>query len=397
MNESLFQRTLLAIQKQPIVDLHTHLFASNFSSHCLWGVDELLGYHYLTAEFLRAQPQITPEQFYSWPQSKRSNEIWKALFVDRAPVSEATAGVATVLSALGLNPHATSLNEARAHDRDTNASSQIDRVLALSGVSKLCMTNDPHDPDEIRHWLDGSFSDNRFIPVLRLDQILKRGDDKGDKSPSAIRAFMEKWIGIMNPAYMAISLPPDFTYPGRSPEAAFISDCVVPIAQKFNLPFAMMIGVKRAVNAKLLAAGDASGRADVSSVQYLADQFPDVNFLVTTLARENAHEVAILARKFTNVKPFGCWWFLNNPSIIEEITDFRLEMLGTDMVPQHSDARILEQLLYKWRHSRHIIATSLSKRYDALERNGYKVTDAQIARDAHALLAGNAELWINRP
>lgn len=171
----------------------------------------------------------------------------------------------------------------------------------------------------------------------------------------------------------------------------------MPIAQKFNLPFAMMIGVKRAVNAKLLAAGDASGRADVSSVQYLADQFPDVNFLVTTLARENAHEVAILARKFTNVKPFGCWWFLNNPSIIEEITDFRLEMLGTDMVPQHSDARILEQLLYKWRHSRHIIATSLSKRYDALERNGYKVTDAQIARDAHALLAGNAELWINRP
>ncbi|HLO97864.1 MAG TPA: hypothetical protein VK171_04645, partial [Fimbriimonas sp.] len=371
MNGSNFQRTLKAIQSQPVVDLHTHLFASNFTSHCLWGVDELLGYHYLTAEFLRARPEITPETFYSWPQIKRSDEIWSTLFVDRAPVSEATAGVATVLAALGLDPHATTLTEARTHDGDTGAAKQIDRVLALSGVSKLCMTNDPHDADETRNWLDGTFQDDRFIPVLRLDQILKKGDENGDKSPAAIRAFMEKWIGIMKPAYMAISLPPDFTYPGRSPAALFISDCVMPIAQNFGLPFAMMIGVKRAVNARLLAAGDASGRADVSSIQYLATQFPSVNFLVTTLARENAHEVAILARKFTNIKPFGCWWFLNNPSIIEEITDFRLEMLGTDMVPQHSDARILEQLLYKWRHSRHIIATSLSKRYDALERNGY--------------------------
>ena len=27
-----------------------------------------------------------------------------------------------------------------------------------------------------------------------------------------------------------------------------------------------------------------------------------------------------IARKFANLMPFGCWWFLNNPSIIAEIT-----------------------------------------------------------------------------
>jgi hypothetical protein len=26
--------------------------------------------------------------------------------------------------------------------------------------------------------------------------------------------------------------------------------------------------------------------------------------------------------------PFGCWWFLNNPSLVEEITRERIEMLG---------------------------------------------------------------------
>ena len=49
--------------------------------------------------------------------------------------------------------------------------------------------------------------------------------------------------------------------------------------------------------------------------------------------------------------PFGCWWFLNNPSIVEEITRERLELPGTTFIPQHSDARVLEQVIYKWRNT----------------------------------------------
>ena len=39
----------------------------------------------------------------------------------------------------------------------------------------------------------------------------------------------------------------------------------------------------------------------------------------------------------------GCWWFVNNPSLIDEITRMRMELLGTSFIPQHSDARILDQ------------------------------------------------------
>jgi hypothetical protein len=30
---------------------------------------------------------------------------------------------------------------------------------------------------------------------------------------------------------------------------------------------------------------------------------------------------------------FGCWWFLNNPSLIEEIERMRMELLGVSFIP----------------------------------------------------------------
>ena len=86
---------------------------------------------------------------------------------------------------------------------------------------------------------------------------------------------------------------------------------------------------------------------------------PEIRFLVTFLARENQHELCVAARKFSNLMPFGCWWFLNNPSIVSEITRERFELLGQSFIPQHSDARVLEQLIYKWKHARKQIIDAL--------------------------------------
>ena len=35
-------------------------------------------------------------------------------------------------------------------------------------------------------------------------------------------------------------------------------------------------------------------------------------------------------------------------------------MLGTSFIPQHSDARVLEQLIYKWRNTRRTLAPILA-------------------------------------
>ena len=86
-----------------------------------------------------------------------------------------------------------------------------------------------------------------------------------------------------------------------------------------------------------------------------------------------------------------------NPSIIEEITEERVELLGTSFVPQHSDARVLDQLVYKWAHSRRRIADVLYRSYDALARDGRPATRAEIERDAARLFSENFNEWVGLP
>ena len=119
----------------------------------------------------------------------------------------------------------------------------------------------------------------------------------------------------MNPKYMAVSLPPDFQYPDDGVLGRLFDNCILPISREFNVPFALMIGVKRAVNPQLQMAGDGSGKADLTSLETLLRENPDNKFLVTLLSRENQHELCVIGRKFKNLMIFGCWWFMNNPSV----------------------------------------------------------------------------------
>jgi hypothetical protein len=113
------------------------------------------------------------------------------------------------------------------------------------------------------------------------------------------------------------------------------------------------------------------------------------------LSRENQHELCVYARKFSNLMPFGCWWFLNNESIVQEITRERLEMLGTSFIPQHSDARILEQILYKWRNTRRTFAPLLARTYRLLAEDGRPITREDVDRDVTRLFRGNFQRWTN--
>jgi hypothetical protein len=149
------------------------------------------------------------------------------------------------------------------------------------------------------------------------------------------------------------------------------------------------------VNPDLGDAGDMLGRADIGSLTDLLRAFPQNRFFVTMLARENQHELAVAARKFGNLMVFGCWWFVNNPSLIDEITRMRMELLGTSFIPQHSDARVLDQLIYKWDHSRAVIADVLVDKYADLVAAGWRVTCSAIERDVRHLLRDNFEAFLN--
>jgi len=203
------------------------------------------------------------------------------------------------------------------------------------------------------------------------------------KTVDEVRRFLVHWLDKMRAVYVAMSLPPEFRYPTPRirPATGFIRECLMPVLAEKGKPWAMMIGARLRVNPGLREGGDATGIADVMSVVNLCHDFPQNKFMVTMLARGKSARMAAAGRKFGNLLPFGCWWFLNNPSLVEEITRMRLELLGTMFVPQHSDARVLDQLIYKWEHSRRVIAKVLVDKYVDLTLSGYTVTAKHVQRD----------------
>ncbi|CAB9528763.1 expressed unknown protein [Seminavis robusta] len=328
-----------------------------------------------------------------------------------------------------------------------------ERVFAQSGVQYAVMTNIPFDTNEAQHWRpERKDYSERYRSALRVDPLLS-GDratiEKALKTSGyevtleGARQYLRDWCDTMKPEYMMASTPHDFVLregslagvkkTGVNEEAmkqpfAFVdqtnnmADCVVncdgaeddsptvldensdflsevlmKVCEERNLPVALKIGAHRGVNKQLQSAGDGVvAFADAGVLSRLCSRFPKVLFLATFLSRNNQHEAAVLASKFRNLHIYGCWWFCNNPSIIREITQMRVEMLGTAFTAQHSDARVLDQLLYKWPHSRAMIANVLAEEYAKLDVSGWTPTRGEIRRDISRLFGGSYEEFLTK-
>ena len=404
--EELRAEVEIVVNSTPVMDAHTHLFPPEFNELCLYGIDELLTYHYLTAETFRSA-RIPYEQFWAMSKTEQADLVWKTLFVDNTPTSEAAQGIISVLDAFGLDTRAQDLKEARAFFNSQPLAEHIDHVFDIARVSGVVMTNDPLDQAEAR--LLKPKMDQRFRSSLRLDRLINNwekarralaregvliSEELQPGDVGAIRRFLDENIQRINPVYMAVSLPADFRFPADDVRDRLLREVILPAAKEHELTLTLMVGVRRGVNPNLREAGDGLGRADVTAIERLCAEYPDVRFLVTFLSRENQHELCVAARKFNNLMPFGCWWFLNNPSIVSEITRERLELLGPSFIPQHSDARVLEQLIYKWKHARKQIAEALYISYEQLLYNGRAVTREEISRDVSRMFSGNFNEWI---
>jgi hypothetical protein len=393
------------VARTPVFDIHTHLYDPAFKDLLLWGIDDLLTYHYLVAEVLRYS-RVSPAAFWTLPKARQAELVWEELFLKHSPVSEACSGVLTVLNRLGLDVRRRNLDSIRRWFARGKAEDHVTRCLELAGVERVCMTNSPFDELERPLWEQGFNRDPRFVAALRVDPLLvawpdtarrlarwgyRVGPEINRRTLDSVRRFLADWTRRLDARYLMVSLPPDFAYPGRTATTRLLEGAVLPHCREHGQAFALMLGVKRAVNPALQLAGDGVGRSDLVALERLCSGHPENRFLATVLSRENQHELCVLARKFGNLHPFGCWWFVNVPSLIEEITQLRLELLGTSFTPQHSDARVLDQLIYKWDHSRRIIARVLAGRYEALSAGGWEPTLSEIERDAHELLGGAFE------
>lgn len=396
------------VSSTPAYDIHTHLYDPAFGGLLLWGIDELLVYHYLVAEAFRWM-DLPYEKFHALSKTQQAEMIWGKLFIEHSPISEACRGVITSLNALGFDVRRRDLASLRQHYAKWKPEEFVTRVFDVANVRRVCMTNSPFDDLERPVWERGFTRDERFLAGLRIDPLLldwensvpklrswgyEVASDCSGRTYDEVRRFLADWTRRIGAQYCMISLPPDFTYPDEGITGRLMDHAIMPHGREHGQAFAMMIGVRRNVNPGLRLAGDSVGIADVAAVERLCAAYPDNKFLCTMLARENQHALCVAARKFRNLHIFGCWWFLNTPSLVDEISRMRLELIGLSVTPQHSDARVLDQVIYKWQHSRRTISDALADRYVALLDSGWEPTHAEISRDAQDLLGGALEKFL---
>ena len=153
----------------------------------------------------------------------------------------------------------------------------------------------------------------------------------------------------------------------------------------------ILIGVKRGVNRNFKEGGDGIGDEDCTVIESIVAQNPDINFLVTHLSDISQYKLIVLSRKFSNLKLFGFWWFLNQKKMIKNILDQKINLLGLNFIAQHSDARVYEQLIYKWINFKEILSEIFYEKYILLQNDGFKISENQIVKDMNKILNPSLE------
>lgn len=200
----------------------------------LWGIDELLTYHYLVAEFFITASHITPEEFFRLDKKAQAELVWQGLFVERSPISEACRGVITTLKELGLGELVEKRDLAKIREwfGKQTADSYVDKVFELSRLKYVLMTNIPFEKREAEHWYPQlkEFNHDRFKAALRVDQLLT-GDWEKIKEGLDAMGFEHSVEGIFKRSIaffrgeavlgeVDLDHAPNLLHGGRAPEHA---------------------------------------------------------------------------------------------------------------------------------------------------------------------------------
>ena len=382
-----------------IFDIHTHLFPSEFKKYHLSGISEVLNYHYLIAELLTTT-NINVKNFYKLTKIEKANIIWEELFLKRTPISEACKGVLTILSELSIDYMFKSFDEINTEYSKLNLSDL--QIFKIIKISQVVMTNNPFDKSEWQLFKKKNWDTNKYLASLRLDDILinlekcldicKENINNFDNDNDLIIKYLDKVYEESKPVYAALSL-------NGLQLNSFLKNKVFPDIFKWlerkNIPLSLLLGVKRNVNKEFLLAGDGLDRIDLRRLSEICNQYSKNKILCSCLSFNDQHELTVLARKHQNLKIFGFWWFMNQPSLIKLILNLRIELLGLNFIPQHSDARVTDQLIYKWPHFKALLSNVLYNHYNDIKLKNFKISENQISDDVSKLFFANSKNFLN--
>lgn len=427
MSPSVYQEILQQLESLRLIDPHTHINPLQPASCTL---ADILGYHYYTE---LAHSAGMPRSHIEQPGLDPKEKVGR--LVPWLSAIENTAQYSWLLEICSRffdfkDDRITADNWEVLYDSSAArmaAPGWDQRVLELSGLDQVYLTNDFDDP------LKG-FNTQFYVPCLRTDDLVfhlakpavqQRFAAATGLVPSTA-ATLREGIGLLFAHFLkhncracAISLPPDFSprfvsdavadpllgaiAGGQTPDAdqaatlsSFVFMTLADFCSQHQLPFDLMIGVNRRVYEDGVFQGQDLFDSRVSLIQYktLFNAFPRVTFPVSVLAETSNQELVSFSWIFPNVVTSGHWWYSNIPVYIERDTRARLQAVPSGkQIGYYSDMYKLEFALPKFAMYRRVLSRVLAQ--DFVADKGWPIDRA--VRLGQQILRGNVEQIFNRP
>lgn len=373
-NSENFLKSLInkTVDKFYFDDIHTHLFPPELKNFSLKGIVNLLNYHYLIPELIDQNDFKKVYDLNKLNSYEIADLAWNKFFLDSIPISTATSGIITVLDQLGIYKNDIKLKELISREESLNYSDED--IFEKARIRNVYMTNDPFNKEEWKLFDNSNWSRDRYKSTIRIDTLfqmmIKNGLDTFDNNIN----YLNQCLIISKPKYISLSL-------GKIQLSLLLKDeyrKLMDWIEQTELPFFLMLGVRRGVNKDLKLAGDGLEDFAIEDLTNLLLLNKNINFNISLLDETREHACRVLSRKMPNMKLTGYWWFINNKTQISDLVRKRFEMLGTKHLLFYSDSRVLEQIIYKVGLYRSIIKDALFEKLSFAQSSGFQVTESKV-------------------
>ncbi|MCB0323301.1 MAG: hypothetical protein KDD69_06985 [Bdellovibrionales bacterium] len=404
------------LREMTFTDIHVHDMPDVMGPEfALAGPDATIDYHYLYGEVLSDHrfSDAEAEALWQLPQAERVDLLIERSFGDGAlPVSEGRLGILTAAHALGLPTDSGDIKRIVAEWRTLYAELGRERYTNLifekARVNRVISTQSPFVEAECERYLDDRVIaewDPRYWCGLRFDEFAHKPETIGPlcermKFPGAAgplgnpkaqlhaRKLLEFWIDrLPNVRYVALSLPGKLDFSDSQHRALLtIEQVLAPVCRERNLPLFLMPFVRRQINPAYRNAGDVVERGDINGLIDLISRHRDILWAVTPLDEGDNYPLSFATRALGNLRVWGHWWCNLNPSLIKQQLKLRLENNGYAHYGINSDARIRDQLLFKFPHYLRVLHEVLLERcLDIQQLSGWPVTEEQVTATVERL------------
>ncbi len=417
----MFDEALAEVRMRGLWDIHTHLFpwvpGSGFQSFAFFGPRRSVAYHYTYGRVF-AENRLSDKALRRYGKMSlvdQSDYLIAELKKGGQEVCEASKGLVTMAHNLGIKTGSRCLGDIFGDwvtlFESMSEAEYVDHVFDLSPVKRVISTNSifsraEYDaiyskPDQMELW-----DRKRFGFALRLDELIHKrkkdgtlkaefaqlaremgfpeaaGDIRKSKTQKATLALVRHWVAEFGAEYAAVSLHGSTRFGKKNDFAVLVlENAVIPACVDAKIPVVLMPFVRRQIKPLHLNAGDVVMDGDVDGLIDFMSRHKEAFFLVTPLNGNHHNALVMGTRALGNVCLWGHWWINLIPVTIETQMKERFQNLGFAHFGVNSDARILDQILYKFDHYFHILKRVLvDDALDAQALNGRTPTKKNFVR-----------------